>query len=173
MAPHSQSFLSQGTTSIFLLRAPGEPINIRFPRSHFQVAQKQGFPPPISSSILACSLTVDPLATHETVTLSSIKGVGRLLGQSGDSYELQSLEEKKKEATPLDHQLRRQERRQRKYQELLEREAMKFSHSVQFNAVPDWSSNYISYSNLKKLYVPFFPRPGHRRKGTVLLMGIS
>ncbi|KAJ5788592.1 Sodium/sulfate symporter [Penicillium paradoxum] len=28
---------------------------------------------------------------------------------------------------------------------------MKFSHSVQFNAVPDWSANYIAYSNLKKL----------------------
>jgi phosphate transporter len=28
---------------------------------------------------------------------------------------------------------------------------MKFSHSIQFNAVPDWSSNYIAYSNLKKL----------------------
>ena len=28
---------------------------------------------------------------------------------------------------------------------------MKFSHSVQFNAVPEWSSHYISYSNLKKL----------------------
>lgn len=30
---------------------------------------------------------------------------------------------------------------------------MKFSHSIQFNAVPDWSTNYIAYSNLKKLYV--------------------
>ncbi|KAI4118182.1 MAG: hypothetical protein LQ338_007447 [Usnochroma carphineum] len=28
---------------------------------------------------------------------------------------------------------------------------MKFSHSIQFNAVPDWSSHYINYSNLKKL----------------------
>ncbi|KAF2858337.1 SPX-domain-containing protein [Piedraia hortae CBS 480.64] len=28
---------------------------------------------------------------------------------------------------------------------------MKFSHSIQFNAVPDWASHYISYSNLKKL----------------------
>ncbi|KAJ5121942.1 transporter [Penicillium atrosanguineum] len=28
---------------------------------------------------------------------------------------------------------------------------MKFSHSIQFNAVPEWSSNYIAYSNLKKL----------------------
>lgn len=28
---------------------------------------------------------------------------------------------------------------------------MKFSHSLQFNAVPEWSSNYISYTALKKL----------------------
>lgn len=28
---------------------------------------------------------------------------------------------------------------------------MKFSHSLQFNSVPDWSSHYLSYSNLKKL----------------------
>lgn len=34
---------------------------------------------------------------------------------------------------------------------------MKFSHSIQFNAVPDWSSHYIAYSNLKKLCV--LPRP--------------
>ena len=30
-------------------------------------------------------------------------------------------------------------------------EVMKFSHSIQFNAVPDWSDHYIAYSNLKKL----------------------
>jgi hypothetical protein len=34
---------------------------------------------------------------------------------------------------------------------------MKFSHSIQFNAVPDWSSYYIAYSNLKKLYVHPYP----------------
>ncbi|KAI5305250.1 ribosomal protein S8A [Ascosphaera pollenicola] len=28
---------------------------------------------------------------------------------------------------------------------------MKFSHSLQFNAVPDWNTHYIAYSNLKKL----------------------
>jgi hypothetical protein len=28
---------------------------------------------------------------------------------------------------------------------------MKFSHSLQFNAVPDWSAYYIAYSSLKKL----------------------
>jgi hypothetical protein len=39
----------------------------------------------------------------------------------------------------------------RKTKSSAHREAMKFSHSIQFNAVPDWSSKYISYSNLKKL----------------------
>jgi SPX domain len=48
---------------------------------------------------------------------------------------------------------RRKEKEFRKLEELAKREEMKFSHSIQFNAVPDWSSNYISYSNLKKLYV--------------------
>ncbi|ORZ13932.1 SPX domain-domain-containing protein [Lobosporangium transversale] len=28
---------------------------------------------------------------------------------------------------------------------------VKFSHSLQFNAVPDWASEYIAYSNLKKI----------------------
>ncbi|CAG8653183.1 16810_t:CDS:2 [Dentiscutata erythropus] len=28
---------------------------------------------------------------------------------------------------------------------------MKFSHSLQFNSVPDWADRYIAYSNLKKL----------------------
>ncbi len=36
---------------------------------------------------------------------------------------------------------------------------MKFSHSIQFNAVPEWSNNYISYSNLKKLSVASWSRP--------------
>ena len=36
---------------------------------------------------------------------------------------------------------------------------MKFSHSIQFNAVPEWSNNYISYSNLKKLSVVASTQP--------------
>ena len=46
---------------------------------------------------------------------------------------------------------RKRHKRLRKLERLAEQEDMKFSHSIQFNAVPDWSSNYISYSNLKKL----------------------
>ncbi len=45
-----------------------------------------------------------------------------------------------------------------------EDEAMKFSHSIQFNAVPDWSSNYISYSNLKKL-IYTLEKQIHRQSG--------
>ena len=46
---------------------------------------------------------------------------------------------------------RRQEKRARKRQWLEQQDEMKFSHSIQFNAVPDWSSHYIAYSKLKKL----------------------
>jgi hypothetical protein len=42
-------------------------------------------------------------------------------------------------------------RRTEKIRRLDEEDDMKFSHSIQFNAVPDWSSHYIAYSNLKKL----------------------
>lgn len=46
---------------------------------------------------------------------------------------------------------RRQERREEKRRLLHQAFEMKFSHSIQFNAVPDWSSHYIAYSNLKKI----------------------
>lgn len=49
------------------------------------------------------------------------------------------------------HQHTRHQKRERKLHRLLEKEEMKFSHSIQFNSVPDWSGHYISYSNLKKL----------------------
>jgi hypothetical protein len=48
----------------------------------------------------------------------------------------------------------REAKRAEKIGQLDEADEMKFSHSIQFNAVPDWSSHYIAYSNLKKLYVP-------------------
>jgi len=47
-----------------------------------------------------------------------------------------------------------QQKRARKKREKLEwlsaAAEMKFSHSLQFNAVPDWTNHYIAYSNLKK-----------------------
>lgn len=50
-----------------------------------------------------------------------------------------------------DREARRQAKREAKRRWLVEQDEMKFSHSIQFNAVPDWSSHYIAYSNLKKL----------------------
>ncbi|KAI9695187.1 MAG: low-affinity phosphate transporter [Bogoriella megaspora] len=43
---------------------------------------------------------------------------------------------------------------------------MKFSHSIQFNAVPDWSSHYIAYSNLKKLIYSLEQQIHHHKAGT-------
>ncbi|KAF2730031.1 hypothetical protein EJ04DRAFT_537518 [Polyplosphaeria fusca] len=46
---------------------------------------------------------------------------------------------------------KRARKRREKLERLCEEAEMKFSHSLQFNSVPDWSSHYIAYSNLKKL----------------------
>lgn len=52
---------------------------------------------------------------------------------------------------------RRAANRAQKRRWLEDQDEMKFSHSIQFNAVPDWSSHYIAYSNLKKLYAVSTP----------------
>lgn len=46
---------------------------------------------------------------------------------------------------------RYEQRKRDKLERLREEDEMKFSHSIQFNAVPDWANHYIAYSNLKKL----------------------
>ncbi|GME49429.1 Sodium/sulfate symporter [Neofusicoccum parvum] len=60
------------------------------------------------------------------------------------------MHEAKRSARRLYSEARRR-RRFWKLELLLDEADMKFSHSIQFNAVPDWSSQYINYSNLKKL----------------------
>ncbi|TVY84271.1 putative transporter [Lachnellula suecica] len=68
-----------------------------------------------------------------------------------EEYELADYtgiqERRKREARYLQREAKRAE----KIQRLDAQDEMKFSHSIQFNAVPDWSSHYIAYSNLKKL----------------------
>ncbi|KAF3070739.1 putative transporter C3B8.04c [Daldinia childiae] len=71
---------------------------------------------------------------------------GSIVGKteiSGEAYELQQL--------PSAREQRQKAKRDEKRRWLDEQDEMKFSHSIQFNAVPDWSSHYIAYSNLKKL----------------------
>ncbi|KAI9820728.1 MAG: low-affinity phosphate transporter [Pycnora praestabilis] len=78
-----------------------------------------------------------------------------LLGRGGDFedfgnvFELDDLSAFNSKAHA--RQAKRERKRKHKIRRLLEEDEMKFSHSIQFNAVPDWSSHYISYSNLKKL----------------------
>ena len=64
-----------------------------------------------------------------------------------DTYELDDYADIQRR----DRAARRQTKADEKRRWLDERDEMKFSHSIQFNAVPDWSSHYIAYSNLKKL----------------------
>lgn len=71
-----------------------------------------------------------------------------LLDSTSDAYELATYH------TPNaadERECRRRQKRERKREWLEAQDEMKFSHSIQFNAVPDWSSHYIAYSNLKKL----------------------
>lgn len=88
--------------------------------------------------------------------MSSSSLEGAYFGNADDTaIELEDYPEPGREARrqPADgREARRKEKRERKLQRLVqEAEDMKFSHSIQFNAVPDWSNHYISYSNLKKL----------------------
>ncbi|KAF2205637.1 SPX-domain-containing protein [Delitschia confertaspora ATCC 74209] len=71
-----------------------------------------------------------------------------------ETFELQDLRERKPDRTTGEHsdkENRRERKKREKLERLQEADEMKFSHSLQFNSVPDWSSHYIAYSNLKKL----------------------
>ena len=79
----------------------------------------------------------------------------RPVQEADDDFELLELP-RAQVAYPRDESKEKEERerglkRQEKLEWLLHKADMKFSHSLQFNAVPDWSSHYIAYSNLKKL----------------------
>ncbi|KAK7437786.1 SPX domain-containing protein [Colletotrichum acutatum] len=68
-----------------------------------------------------------------------------------ESYELADYKNISAQKAAKDLDARREEKKLWKRRWLDEQDDMKFSHSIQFNAVPDWSSHYIAYSNLKKL----------------------
>ncbi|KAL7787100.1 hypothetical protein V8C37DRAFT_405068 [Trichoderma ceciliae] len=70
---------------------------------------------------------------------------------SDNTYELSDYRDIAERKAIGDRQRQRQEKKALKRQWLETQDEMKFSHSIQFNAVPDWSSHYIAYSNLKKL----------------------
>lgn len=72
-----------------------------------------------------------------------------------ESYELDDYEVITTRKDQIAKEERRDSRRDEKRRWLEEQDEMKFSHSIQFNAVPDWSSHYIAYSNLKKLLVNY------------------
>jgi hypothetical protein len=74
------------------------------------------------------------------------------------SFQLQDLSLLRESRTRARGRAEKQRRDDEKFSRRLDQaeSGMKFSHSVQFNAVPDWSSHYIAYSNLKKVLVPIY-----------------
>lgn len=75
-------------------------------------------------------------------------------GAPDQAFELQDLAAPTRPLQPRPHHdTEREQKRRQKLEQLREADDMKFSHSLQFNAVPDWSNHYIAYSNLKKQYV--------------------
>lgn len=84
---------------------------------------------------------------YELYDLHSRPGQPRQFGQPNSYRDIQPSRQE------ADRDRRRRAKRDEKRRWLDECDEMKFSHSIQFNAVPDWSSHYIAYSNLKKLFV--------------------
>ncbi|CAA9960289.1 hypothetical protein HRS9122_00883 [Pyrenophora teres f. teres] len=75
--------------------------------------------------------------------------LGPKIGWDLRSFELQEIKHSTHKQAPA-RETKRQQKRREKLEQLREADEMKFSHSLQFNAVPDWSNHYIAYSNLKK-----------------------
>jgi hypothetical protein len=71
--------------------------------------------------------------------------------EASDGYELDHYPDIQAKKDRSDQEARRRKKREFKKRWLEERDEMKFSHSIQFNAVPDWTSHYLAYSTLKKL----------------------
>ena len=105
-----------------------------------------------TSSSLGGPSSAPPPARHDGDNQQKPSDRGGSAHRPGtDSFELGEYTHVQARQDADARDTRRGEKRERKRQWLLTQDEMKFSHSIQFNAVPDWSSHYIAYSNLKKL----------------------
>lgn len=128
---------------------PVQVINFTIPPSNFPQIRP-------SSRRTTETATATPADTTST-------GVSERGGRSGstplavhtapdnDLYELADYRDIELRREAEAKEARRAAKRVEKRRWLEDQDEMKFSHSIQFNAVPDWSSHYIAYSNLKKL----------------------
>lgn len=102
--------------------------------------------------------TTEPVSGCQPANIAapkSLEGGGKRsstnTGSALEEYELVDLGKPQQENESRLREARREVKRAEKIARLDAEDEMKFSHSIQFNAVPDWSSHYIAYSNLKKL----------------------
>ncbi|KAF5667581.1 atpase [Fusarium heterosporum] len=108
--------------------------------------------PTRGGSASASLLDHPALVSHKNQHDSSVNTTSS--AQQSEHFELVDYPPIQARQDAADRESRRQAKRDQKRRWLEEQDEMKFSHSIQFNAVPDWSSHYIAYSNLKKLHVP-------------------
>lgn len=93
-----------------------------------------------------------PARNHTHGSSSSERGgIPSASAPESEAIELLDYPEKPPPPRQDPDEQRRRDKRETKRLWLEAQDEMKFSHSIQFNAVPDWSSHYIAYSNLKKL----------------------
>ncbi|KAF2190848.1 SPX-domain-containing protein [Zopfia rhizophila CBS 207.26] len=104
---------------------------------------------------IQCFLACNLLTIFSRLTAAPAGTLDRTSSQpsilSGNAFELQELHRHTGGTQDSRPESKRGRKRREKLEKLLEADEMKFSHSLQFNSVPDWSSHYIAYSNLKKL----------------------
>ncbi|PYH41423.1 putative plasma membrane phosphate transporter Pho87 [Aspergillus saccharolyticus JOP 1030-1] len=142
-------------------------------------------PPARFRRILFSSDTVSSNAVGRSVArIASARGAythDNNITPPGQAIELvDGTDQEKRAVTPRTHHQQQQQQQHRRpnrigfWIEALQRCAhrhqgvksfkMKFSHSIQFNAVPDWSAYYLAYSNLKKL-IYSLEQEAHRSVG--------
>ena len=101
----------------------------------------------------SCTLSPPAITCISNYANTSPRPRSRPAFMNSSFIELQRYiwKDEKAEALPSSPENKGKWKAERKLQAPFLDENMKFSHSIQFNAVPDWSSHYIAYSNLKKL----------------------
>ncbi|KAI9768603.1 MAG: low-affinity phosphate transporter [Geoglossum simile] len=111
----------------------------------------QSFHLPVTSSSTPQARRPDTFAHLAPPSPVGLAGGKRTQKSPSVDFELKDLSQLVSRRRTERLQRKREAKRRQKLAKFTVESEMKFSHSLQFNAVPDWSSYYIAYSNLKKL----------------------
>ncbi|KAF5022062.1 hypothetical protein F66182_5889 [Fusarium sp. NRRL 66182] len=120
---------------------------------------------PTRGGSAAVSLLDDPVSVSQQQYPRDSSANTNVSAHPSEQFELVDYPPIQARRDAAEREARRQTKREEKLRWLEEQDEMKFSHSIQFNAVPDWSSHYIAYSNLKKLIYQL-EKTAHQARGS-------